>query len=241
MVKNYEHRLCRFKGTSEGLIPFFARLKESDLFILASRKLEDKALSALIKARKDIEAWIEKHPEFLNSYKPLSMVEGCPKVVAEMYKASEICGVGPMAAVAGAISEYVGRELLKHASEVIVENGGDIFAYTKKDRKALIFAGDSPFSEKLAIKIPARKEVGVCTSSGTVGPSMSFGKADAVVVVAQNVAVADAAATAIGNLIRDRDDFEKAISKAKKLPLEGGVLIIGEHMAAWGNIELTIP
>lgn len=241
MFGEHEHRLYRFRETAGGLIPFFVRVKESDLLILASRRLDDLALNILLEARKAIESWIEKHPEFLNSYKPLDMPEKCPKIVAEMYRAGKIAGVGPMASVAGAISEFVGKKLLEHASEVIVENGGDIFAFTKKERKALVFAGKSPFSEKLAVKIPLKKRVGICTSSGTVGPSMSFGKADAVVVVAENTAVADAAATSLGNLIRDRKDFEKAITRAKEMPLMGGVLIIGEHMAAWGSIELTIP
>lgn len=241
MSKEHEHRLYRFKGTAKGLIPFFAKVKESDLFILASKKLEDLAVNTLIELREEIESWIEKHPEFLSSYKPLDVVRGCPEIVDEMYRAGKICGVGPMAAVAGAISEFVGKRLLKNASEVIVENGGDIFAFTKKERKALVYAGNSPFSGKLAIKIPEGQEIGICTSSGTVGPSMSFGKADAVVAVAQKAAIADAAATAIGNLIRDRNDFEKATLRAKEMPLEGGVLIIGEHMAAWGNVELTVP
>ncbi len=241
MAEEHEHRLYRFKGTAEGLVPFFARVKESDLFILASKKLEDLALSELKRFRREIEDWIEKHPEFLSSYKPLNIIEGCPEIVAEMYRAGKICGVGPMAAVAGAISEFVGKCILREASEVIVENGGDIFAFTKRERKVLVYAGESPFSEKLAIKIPRKKRIGICTSSGTVGPSMSFGKADAVVVVAQKAAIADAAATAIGNLIRDKSDFEKATLRAKEMPLEGGVLIIGEHLAAWGNIELTVP
>jgi ApbE superfamily uncharacterized protein (UPF0280 family) len=134
----------------------------------------------------------------------------------------------------------VGKDLLKLSGEIIVENGGDIYILTKSVRKVGIYAGDSPLSEKLAIEInPADTPLGICTSSGTVGHSLSFGKADAAVVTAKNSFIADAAATAVGNLVKSPSDMEKAIQFGSSIPGVSGIVIIaGGTMAAWGNIKL---
>ncbi len=128
-------------------------------------------------------------------------------IVKTMAEAAEKAGVGPMAAVAGAIAEYVGRELLPFSREVIVENGGDIFLKTQKTRSIGIYAGESsPFTGKLALRIePKDTPLGICTSAGTVGHSLSFGKCDAAILVSPSASLADAAATAVGNLIQSAD------------------------------------
>ncbi len=127
-----------------------------------------------------------------------------------MAAAAQTAGVGPMAAVAGAIAECVGRELLEFSPEVIVENGGDIFLKVSHRRTVGIFAGDSPLTGRIGIQIEARDTpLGVCTSSGTVGHSLSFGRADAVVVLAPAAALADAAATAIGNRVSRKEGHRR--------------------------------
>lgn len=239
MERNHERRLYRLRSAGKGLVPFRVQLKDSDLFIMATYDLREQAFTSLLKARRFIEDWINVHPSFATSLIPLDTELECPAIVLKMYEAGKICGVGPMAAVAGAIAEFVGSDILSHAREVIVENGGDIFIKTERERVALIYAAESPFSEKLGIKVPAGSRFGICTSSGTVGPSLSFGKADAVVVVAKDATIADAAATAVGNMVRSPDDFENALNKAKQFPIEGVVLISGETFAAWGSIELV--
>jgi len=71
-----------------------------------------------------------------------------------------------------------------------------------------VYAGDSPLSGKLGAQIPAHfTPLGVCTSAGTVGPSINFGKADAVMVVCKDTALADAYATAISNKIKLANDI----------------------------------
>jgi len=149
--------------------------------------------------------------------------------------------VGPMAAVAGAIAEAVGRELLNFSSEVIVENGGDIFLCHKKTRHIGIYAGDSPLSGKLALEIePEDTPLGVCTSSGTVGHSLSFGKADAAIVISPSTALADAAATAVGNLVKTAEDMPRAIEFVREVEgLTGIAIIVGDKMAVWGKINLV--
>jgi len=149
--------------------------------------------------------------------------------------------VGPMAAVAGAIAEYVGRELLEFSPEIIVENGGDIFLACSRETRVGIFAGNSPLSLRVGLVVPAAGHSwGVCTSSGTVGPSLSFGRADAVCILSSSASLADAAATAVGNLVRTPGDLEKGLEKAKAIEgVWGAVIILGEKLAAWGKIELV--
>jgi hypothetical protein len=163
-----------------------------------------------------------------------------PDIVRDMMKVSQVAGVGPMAAVAGALAEYVGQDLLKLTPNVIVENGGDIFLKSKDEISIGIFAGDSSLSDKLALKIrPEEMPMGICTSSATVGPSLSFGIADAVCVKSKSTAMADAAATMIGNLVKTKKDIKKAISCGSRIKDVLGILIIAENeMGLWGEMEL---
>lgn len=237
----YDRRLYRLRSFSTDLVPFRVQIKESDLLILARKDLTDSAIAALKAVRAELEEWISRHPEFAASFVPLEVPAGQEPgaVVRAMYEAGRTCGVGPMAAVAGAVAEAVGTALLAASKEVIVENGGDIFAVVAKERVAQIFAGTSPFSDRLGIKLAPGTRCGVCTSSATVGPSVSFGKADAVVVVADSAALADAAATAIGNRVRAPEDISEALDFSGKLPIRGAVIIIGDVLAARGEIELV--
>jgi hypothetical protein len=147
-----------------------------------------------------------------------------------------------MAAVAGAMSEFVGIDLIKLSEEVIVENGGDIFMRSPKTKTLGIFAGDrSPFTGKLAVEIaPSPRGIGVCTSSGTVSHSLSFGNADAALVIANSAALSDAVATATCNRVKRASDIESAISFAKAIEGVTGVLILmGDKMGSWGEIKLV--
>jgi ApbE superfamily uncharacterized protein (UPF0280 family) len=158
-----------------------------------------------------------------------------------MIAAGKNAGVGPMAAVAGAVAETVGRSFLTSSDELIIENGGDIFMSTCRTLNVAIYAGLSPLSLKVGLKIkPSPKPQAVCTSSGTVGHSLSHGKADAVCVVSPSCAIADAGATAIGNHIKCPDEIETAIEWGRKIPgILGILVIIADKMGVWGEIELT--
>ncbi len=196
--------------------------------------------------RRDLEGFIFRHPEFKLSWEPLNLSSGnfpfsekLPEIVRVMDFASQVAGVGPMAAVAGSIAELVGKFILSKgfSREVVVENGGDIFICLLKDAKIKVFAGDSPFSGKIGILIS--KEImpcGVCTSSGKVGHSVSFGKAHAVTVIHKSAPVADALATSFGNLLKSPQDFKKVLQKAKKIKDLYGVLAIFEDkLFLWGE------
>ena len=185
----------------------------------------------------NIEKYAEIHSDFLSSLSPINQSVNISPV-SWMLNASALCSVGPMAAVAGAVSRYVGEALLHCNDEVIVENGGDIFISSLSPKKIMIYAGDSPVSMKMAIEIPAGT-FGVCTSAGKVGPSLSFGQADAAIVLSKDCALADAAATLLGNYIKDETDLESSIKQIMQIPgISGSVAVCGEKIAAAGQIKL---
>jgi len=237
----YQPRVYRRWGKDKDLVSFSVVVKETDLFIRARRNLRAKAVKAIVKHRKPIEAYIRQHPQFLTTLEPCSVEEDAPDIVKEMAKVAQIAGVGPMAAVAGAIAEAVGKDLLLSSSEVIVENGGDIFLKISKPRLIGVYAGTSPFTSKVALEIqPEETPLGVCTSSGTVGHSLSFGNADAAIVLSQSTFLADAMATAIGNRIRSTNDIPKALDWAQQLPGVSGVVIIkDDKIGVWGKVKIV--
>ncbi|OIN98500.1 hypothetical protein AUJ66_00915 [Candidatus Desantisbacteria bacterium CG1_02_38_46] len=237
----HEERIYRRDYITEDLKGFEVVVKETDLYICAKTNLSKEAVNFTLKYRTQIEEYIKKHPNFQTSLAPLFFNLFAPPIIKEMLAASRIAGVGPMASVAGAIAEFVGRDLLKYSDEVIIENGGDIFIKSQKKRNLGIYAGDSQFSNKLAIEIDGKKTpLGVCTSSGTVGPSLSFGKTDATVVISRSTALADACATAIGNMVNDVGDIKRALEFARKIKGVLGILIIfKDRLGAWGDVKIV--
>jgi len=239
-----EYKERKYRNLIEGkdLIPFQVKEAESDLYIKANQELSFYARQMLLNFRGQIESYIDSHPLFKSTLLPYSQDKKAPEIIKSMIHTTALCGVGPMAAVAGAIAEFVGKELLNYSSEVIVENGGDIFIKSNKVRKVSIFAGRSPFSQRIILKIGAKENyIGVCTSSGIVGPSLSFGKADAVTIISDSVLLADAAATAIGNIVKTRKDIEQGLIYAQKIKGAKGVVIIkDDKMGLWGDINFTV-
>jgi ApbE superfamily uncharacterized protein (UPF0280 family) len=164
-----------------------------------------------------------------------------PQIIHDMIRAGITAGVGPMAAVAGAIAEYVGKDLLAYSNEVVIENGGDIFMKLNSPVTIGIYAGKSPLSMKLGLRFnPEGDFFAICTSSGTVGHSISYGKSDAVCIVSRSSALADATATAIANFIQSKSDIQKAVTKCKKIDgILGAVAIMDNQIGLWGNIEIV--
>jgi ApbE superfamily uncharacterized protein (UPF0280 family) len=236
----YEQRTYRHDIKDRDLVSFQATVKETDLYIRASSGLSSEAVAAINEVRGPLERYIREHPIFLHSLEPLSVDRHAPEVVRRMQQAARLAKVGPMAAVAGAVAQMVGEKLLHSTAEIIVENGGDI--YLKVDRKMVvaIYAGESVFSGKLAIEVaPDRTPLGICTSSGKIGPSLSLGVADAAVVVAPSAALADAAATAVGNAVKSGDDVDAALEVGRRIKGVSGIVVIaGSNLGVWGDIHL---
>ena len=237
----YEERQYRnmFKGIN---LKFFdVCIKETDIRIGADRELYREAYELVLKCRKDIEEYIAAHQGFFESLEPINCSKDAPDIVRRMCEASKKAGVGPMAAVAGAVSEFVGMGLLNLCNEVIVENGGDIFMKSDVPRKVGIYAGKSMLSEKIAIEImPEKTPLGICTSSGTVGHSLSFGKADAAVIVSKDTLLSDAVATATGNVVKDKHHIEKGIEFASSIDgVDGVLIVVVDSLGACGDIKLV--
>jgi ApbE superfamily uncharacterized protein (UPF0280 family) len=225
---------------AKGLVRSAVIEKESDLLVFAEKALTTAAHDVLKQQRKELEEYIAKNPKFEATFKPYRVSPFAPGIIKTMAWAAKRANVGPMASVAGAISEAVGKNLLKYSGEVIVENCGDIFVKIKKPRRIGIYAGKSPFSEKIALEIsPENTPLGICTTAAA-SHSSTFGAADAIVVTAKSCALADAAATAIGNLVKDEETIEDGLNMAKKIKGLHGVLIIkNDKMGAWGTLKIV--
>jgi len=248
--ESYRARTYRRFQDQPGLVAVQVQIQETDLHILASGistlDLKERATELVLQCRLQLEHYIVKHPLFLATLDPLAIDFLAPPLVREMLVAAQKAGVGPMAAVAGAIAEFVGKALAADgAEEIIVENGGDLYVQRIKECSVAIFAGQSPLSYKVGLRLlPSGMPIGVCTSSGTVGHSLSFGKADSVTVVAHSTALADAVATRLGNEVRAglsaRAGIDRALAKAREIEgIEGAVVICGEVIGATGAVELV--
>ena len=236
----YEPRTYRHWIKGKDLISFNVVVKETDLYIRASTNLRRKAYKLVLKYRHTLERYIERYPAFLTSLESLSVGDDAPHIVKAMSEAAERVGIGPMASVAGAIAEFVGNELLAFSPEIIVENGGDIYLKSLEKRLVGIYAGKSPLTGKIGLEIDGQDTpLGICTSSGTLGHSLSYGKADAVIVLSKSATLADAAATAIGNLITQPGDIPSGIDFAKSIGgLLGVIIIDGDNMGLWGEVKI---
>ncbi len=237
------HRFYRYQHRKpRGWESFRVRYRETDLWIRTRLNLEKEAMEAVLSLRLQLERYIASHPEFLHSLAPLPDDPFAPPIARRMLEAAACAEVGPMASVAGAFAEAVGVSLARFSDSVIVENGGDCYLNLREETTVGLFAGPySPFTGKIALRLgPERFPLGVCTSSATVGPSLSFGKADAVTVLSKNAALADAAATRLGNMVKTRADIDKALALAPTLPsIEAVLIVIKDKMGVWGNVELA--
>lgn len=236
----YQERTYRNKFSTEKLVSFQITVCETDLYISAGKDLTEIARTSVYKYRRFIEEYIRHRPHFLDSFVPIEPDEMAPAIIKDMLNASRLSGVGPMASVAGAIAQYVGTDLLEHSDDIIVENGGDIFLKSYSEINIGIFAGKSPLSYRVALTVhPEETPLAICTSSGTVGHSLSLGRADAVCVTSKSASLADAAATSIGNRVRKERDIKAALESGAEIEGVLGILIIvGDKLGAYGKIEL---
>ena len=213
---------------------------ETDLYVGAARELKDETLALVREIRVLIKAEIARRPAFLSSLTPIEPKGGEPAPVLGMYEAAKVAGTGPMAAVAGAVASYVGRGLMPLSPEIIIENGGDVFVAGMRRRILSIEAGTSPLTGKIGLRVLPGPGFSVCTSSGTYGHSLSFGRADAAVACAENAALADAVATMLGNRCKDENCLAEAVEWAAALPgMTGAAAVIGDKLAIAGKIELV--
>lgn len=238
--RNYRQGLC-----PAGMKAFTVTVKETDLWIAVDEEAVTDSLAAEIEQytwqeRRALEKYIQEDPYFTKTLEPFLVSPTAPSIALEMARAGNLARVGPMAAVAGAFAQRIGMEILRYCRQVIVENGGDIFLRCDKPLSIGVFAGNSPFSQQVALRIKPREAPrGICTSSGRVGPSFSRGEADAAVVMAKDALLADAVATETANRVQREKGLDKALEFARQIPgIEGVLIIQDDRLAAWGDIQL---
>jgi len=239
--KDYQERFYRKRVHSKDLVSFQVAVKETDLWISAKERLEKEARDLVLNSRLQLEGYISAHPDFLSALEPYPHDPFAPPMVREMIECTRTVGVGPMASVAGAIAQHVALGLLRSTDQVIVENGGDVFVRVDRPLTVSIFAGESPLSERIGLRVSARNmPLGICSSSGTVGHSLSLGAADAACIVSASAILADGAATALCNRIQGKRDLKGIASWAKGVKgILGALVILGDQMATWGDMELV--
>ena len=240
-MKAYEPRTYRSFSARKGLVSFRVQVRESDLWIQAEQSLKKEAIDLLLRCRAHLEGYIANFPDFATSLAPWKITGPAPPIVRSMARAGMAAGVGPMAAVAGAVAQYVGQGLQVLSREVIIENGGDVYALVEGSLFMGIFAGNSPLAGKIGLRLDGQgKPLSVCTSSASIGHSKSFGKADAVVIVAKDCSLADAVATAAANLVESPKQVGRAVDFARAIPgITGVVSICESQLATWGDLELA--
>lgn len=249
LLGDFEPRTYRTQFNTNRFSSFVVTHHETDLWIGVdplsyNEKMKEVALAKMKSLRGKFDKYIQIEPFFKKSLKPFQPKDEAPIEAIEMAMAAEKAGIGPMAAVAGLFAREIGEELLQNFSvkELVIENGGDIFVLLQDELVLSVFAGESILSERIGLVIPAEnKKLGICTSAGTVGPSISYGKADAVVVVCNDILLADAFATALGNKVKSPDHVEKVIKQAEQYPEIQSVLIICEDkVGVKGENEIRI-
>lgn len=215
----------------------------SILTILCDSRFAETGWQALLDARKRLEAFILQYPEFEQTHHPWNPHDSAPSLIVKMCQASHPFNIGPMAAVAGALAEICLLAILDAgAKEAIVDNGGDIALFLQEPALIGLYAGTSRF-QNMAFRIPETiQPLGICTSSGKIGHSFSYGQSDAAIVFSENIPLADCAATALGNQIHDQSDLETCFRIFDSRPeITGAAAIIDERISLYGTLPEIIP
>jgi ApbE superfamily uncharacterized protein (UPF0280 family) len=217
--------------------------KETAVTILAEdERFFETAVKAILQARNEIEVYVKLNPYFLISYEPIGCRD-CRRggIVEEMCKVARLANVGPMASVAGAIAQFAVDKMVESGAKIaVVDNGGDIAIHSDRELRIGIYPS------KIALLIPPSDRIAVCTSSGKIGHSVSFGLADSATVIAENAAIADAFATALGNQIRDfgKEELENCVAEfySKNRNYIKALLVVKDELIAFaGKIPGIMP
>jgi ApbE superfamily uncharacterized protein (UPF0280 family) len=215
------------------------QLRETIATISAYEQKHIEAAKESIREQRNLlEKFIQADPFFMLTLEPYDLkVEDAPDIVRQMIECSAVFGIGPMSAVAGVIAKFAVKTMIEAgAVYAIVDNGGDISVLNDQTVLVGIYAGNSPIKD-LALEVSPRAEpLGICTSSGTVGPSISFGCADAALVISKDPALADAAATTLGNEVQPEVSLDECFKAIDKPGIDGALVIRGKEMAMWGKL-----
>jgi hypothetical protein len=228
------------------------RLKETFVWITTDEKrYVEIAKEEIRQRRKDLERFVRWHPYFLVTLERYQIDEAevgdgrekdeIPGIVRRMIVTSSKFGIGPMSAVAGTLAEFAVEAMRDAgATYAMVDNGGDIALINDREVLVGVYAGESTFSNRIALRIkPSSTLLGICTSSGTVGHSISFGTADAATVISASASLSDAAATTLCNAVTvtDARSISKAFYSINYVEgIEGALVIYKDVLATWGKV-----
>jgi len=245
----YKERSYRSRFSGDERRWFCVKFLESDLWIGVDKgsysvSMEADIYGMMVELRRCMDAYLLMDPQYKAALVPYDAGPDAPDILKEMSRVSHKTGIGPMSAVAGAVAKAVADYIKSKYSvkEVIVENGGDIYAEAQNDMDIAVFAGQSPLSERVGLHIPATAfPLGICTSSGTIGPSLSLGRADAVMILCHDVLLADSYATAMANCIQTVNDLQPVIDRITNTPaILGALAVKDDRMAVCGRFELRL-
>ena len=235
----YRHGL----STAEGEVSFQVVVEQTDLFVTACRDLHAEIADYVHEIRGVLKTWIGLHPEFGTSLAPLDIPESAPAMVRAMADAALMTGVGPMAAVAGTVAQLTADRFADTSPDILVENGGDVFMHSTRDRTVSLLA-EPESGARLGLSLAASDfPLSLCSSSGTIGHSLSLGRGDLVVVRARSASLADAAATSLANMLRTADDLTRVTDQAEEWAgygVEGVFAQCAGSLAVQGKMELVV-
>jgi uncharacterized protein len=243
----YQPRTYRQTFNPERFASFTVQYRETDLWIGVDhasfhKEIAELAQKEVVKVRKQMEEYIHHHPTFKTSLKPVDPAPDVPETIQSMFVSGFRTHTGPMASVAGMFAHQVGEKIRHHfkVKELVIENGGDYYISLKEDLLMTVYAGTSPLSEKIGVIVPSKETpCGICTSSSTVGPSLSFGKADAVMVACYSPVLADGWATALANRVKSPADIEAVLKYSEQFPeILSLVIICADKTGIRGNFEV---
>jgi hypothetical protein len=236
------HRFYRTTGHPDNLIRTQVVIEQTDLMVLARKDLSSEVGELVHRLRAEIRTFATLHPEFLTSLTPIPVPGKSTPLISDMLEAARIVGVGPMAAVAGSIAQHVADALAFQHPDILVENGGDVYMRSTRDRIVGILPAEDG---TMVVGTPIAASdfpCALCGSSATIGHSLSFGHADLVVARSPSGAIADAAATHLANLLREKGDLPRVLARAEELAehgLQGVLAQCDGRIGAWGKMELV--
>jgi uncharacterized protein len=204
-------------------------LKETQCTILSDRKEAiQAAIESIKRNRQELELYVRVNPKFLYTLEPIAVPER-PLAANLMATAAQTAGVGPMAAVAGALVDLAVEEMKREGCEVaVVEDGGEISAVSNQPVDVAVAAGEEPLSKRFGFRL-TEFPICIATSSGRFSHAFSFGDAEAAIVFCKNAALADAAATAVCNVVKGEDvqvGIKAGINRGLSIAGVEGVLIL---------------
>lgn len=222
------------------LVPFDVHLGSLVLHVQAVQNLQDEARAAALRHWEQVEAYASRHSTFKSSLVPIPVGGDAPPLVRAMGAASAAAGVGAIVSLPGALAEALARDLARLSRLVVVSAEGDTFAIDARPRVFVVDPREG--GAGIAVAVRSQRPYAFYCTSGRVRVKPAIGRARAVAVLADHGAVADAAASAMGQAIHRPSQVARALELASRLPGVRGVVVLAEgRIGVWGSIEIVSP